>query len=395
MINRQTLFQECYLLFPKLCYVLDKIKVRKIFEGQVEFDQQEMEILKQFETYLISKRFMPKFSPNQFRWTESQLLRMLYATKFKFEKTYAAIQAYIQWKNQAFPLKENQDTSKFLLSGSIYLHGRDNRFRPIIVVNAVKLAAQKNIDITLDSMTIFLEHVLSNYMLPGQIENWVVVMDLGGLGITSLPRQQLQRVLDYLQNNYRSRMHKCYVINCPSTITFSWNIVKGFLEEITVRKISFEKSSIPTGLFEHCHKSQVEQKYGGVSSNIENTFWPPKEISQQYFLPTDNISDILISKQQYNHLYEVGKLSKNHICKELLEDLGSASYNTNMDQNIDKKMKEEVPDPEEEQQVINNLIQNNQGFYQTEVEEKFDAVFWEATIQKPLSFNIHKNMLKY
>jgi len=50
-------------------------------------------------------------------------------------------------------------------------------------------------------------------------------------------------------------MHKCYVVNCPGTITFSWNIVKGFLEEITVRKISFEKSSIPTGLFEHCHKS--------------------------------------------------------------------------------------------------------------------------------------------
>lgn len=50
-------------------------------------------------------------------------------------------------------------------------------------------------------------------------------------------------------------MHKCYVINCPSTITFSWNIVKGFLEEVTVRKISFEKSSIPVGLFEHCHKS--------------------------------------------------------------------------------------------------------------------------------------------
>ncbi|CAD8082383.1 unnamed protein product [Paramecium sonneborni] len=391
MINRQTLFQECFLLFPKqeeICYIVDKIKVRKIFEGQVEFDQQEIEILKQFEAYLISKRFMPK-------WTEPQLLRMLYATKFKFEKTYAAIQAYIQWKKQAFPLKENQETTKFLSSGSIYLHGRDNRFRPIIVVNAIKLAAQKNIDITLDSMTIFLEHVLANYMLPGQIENWVVVMDLGGLGITSLPRQQLQRVLDYLQNNYRSRMHKCYVINCPSTITFSWNIVKGFLEEITVRKISFEKSSIPTGLFEHCHKSQVEQKYGGISSNIQNTFWPPYEISQEYFLATDNIKDILISKQQYNQLFQFGKLSKNRLCKELLEDIRQSQQNTNTDQHLDKKLKEEVPDPEEEQLVINNLIQNNQDFYKPRVEESFEMPFCETTIQLPFNFIAHKKMLKH
>lgn len=36
-------------------------------------------------------------------------------------------------------------------------------------------------------------------------------------------------------------MHKCYVVNCPKTITFSWNIVKPFLEEITVKKISFER----------------------------------------------------------------------------------------------------------------------------------------------------------
>ncbi|CAD8175987.1 unnamed protein product [Paramecium pentaurelia] len=391
MINRQTLFQECYLLFPKqddICYVMDKIKVRKIFEGQVEFDQQEMEILKQFEAYLISKRFMPK-------WTEPQLLRMLYATKFKFEKTYAAIQAYIQWRNQAFPLKENQETTKFLSSGSIYLHGRDNRFRPIIVVNAIKLAAQKNIDITLDSMTIFLEHVIANYTLPGQIENWVVIMDLGGLGITSLPRQQLQRVLDYLQNNYRSRMHKCYVVNCPGTITFSWNIVKGFLEEITVRKISFEKSSIPIGLFEHCHKSQVEQKYGGISQNIENNFWPPHEISQQYFLPTDNITDILISKQQYNQLYQFGKLSKNRLCKELLEDIRQSLQNTNTEQHLDKKMKEEVPDPEEEQQVINDLIQNNQDFYKPRVEELFEMPLCETKIQLPFNFIAHKKMLKY
>lgn len=50
-------------------------------------------------------------------------------------------------------------------------------------------------------------------------------------------------------------MHKCYVVNCPGSITFSWNVIKGFLEEITVRKISFEGKGIASPLFEHCHPS--------------------------------------------------------------------------------------------------------------------------------------------
>lgn len=85
-----------------------------------------------------------------------------------------------------------------------------------------------------------------------------MILDLGGLGITSLPRQSLQRVMGYLSNNYRSRMYKCYVVRCPKTITMSWGMIKGFLEEVTVRKISFYNTQIPEPIFEHTHPSQVE-----------------------------------------------------------------------------------------------------------------------------------------
>jgi len=33
------------------------------------------------------------------------------------------------------------------------------------------------------------EYVINNMFLPGQIENWVVIMDMHGLGAKQLPRE--------------------------------------------------------------------------------------------------------------------------------------------------------------------------------------------------------------
>ena len=46
---------------------------------------------------------------------------------------------------------------------------------------------QIEIDALLDMITYFLEYVIANMLLPGQVENWVVIGDLGGQGITDLP----------------------------------------------------------------------------------------------------------------------------------------------------------------------------------------------------------------
>lgn len=34
-------------------------------------------------------------------------------------------------------------------------------------------------------------------------------------------------------------MFKSYVVNCNKTLTLSWSMIKGFLDETTVKKISF------------------------------------------------------------------------------------------------------------------------------------------------------------
>lgn len=53
------------------------------------------------------------------------------------------------------------------------MHGRDNRFRPILIVNSPKLLQyQSNIELILAGMTVLFEFILENYLLVGQVENW-------------------------------------------------------------------------------------------------------------------------------------------------------------------------------------------------------------------------------
>lgn len=62
-------------------------------------------------------------------------------------------------------------------------------------------------------------------------------------------------MISFLQANYRAKLYKLYCINTPSSIWIPWKTVQMFLEENTVKKVSFSKEKEPTELFQHCNKS--------------------------------------------------------------------------------------------------------------------------------------------
>lgn len=76
-----------------------------------------------------------------------------------------------------------------------------------------------------------------------------------------------------MQNNFRSRLFVMYIVQAPTSINFMWSMIKGFLEENTQRKIQIIKSIIAENLFKHTNREQIENKYGGISKNIEGNYW--------------------------------------------------------------------------------------------------------------------------
>jgi len=176
-----------------------------------------------------------------------------------------------------------------------------------------------DIDKLLVSLAYFLDYVMKNLLLPGQVERWIFINDLRGLGITSLPFGVLKKVMGYLQNNFRSRLHKMYIMNSPTTIYFTWKAVKAFLEETTTAKINFSKTSENEDMWKHTNKSQVEKRFGGTADDVEKDCWPPKMPSKDYFVVEDKPNELLITKEEYLKRHQEEKLVNYNVCKELVE----------------------------------------------------------------------------
>jgi hypothetical protein len=76
------------------------------------------------------------------------------------------------------------------------MQGRDNRFRPIIILNAYKIDIKVlTLETILKGLTFFLELVVNHMLLPGQVESWVIIMDLNFQGISDLPFSVINFIL--------------------------------------------------------------------------------------------------------------------------------------------------------------------------------------------------------
>ena len=155
--------------------------------------------------------------------------------------------------------------------GYFYPCGRDKNFRPILVFNATLFDPKDIEGATLATIYVH-EEIIGKMFLPGQVENWVVIYDLGGMGVTDIPMSAIKGSSQKMSQNYGGRLYKMFVVNAPGTIYFTWKIVSAFLDPVTVDKIKISKTNTEKHLFDNIDPSQVEQKYGGKQPNREN-FW--------------------------------------------------------------------------------------------------------------------------
>ena len=76
-------------------------------------------------------------------------------------------------------------------------------------------------------------------------------------------------------------------------------MVKGFIEEHTLKKIRILKEGQPQEIKTHFAINQVENKYGGSSPDLTN-FWPPYLPSAPYEIEGDSPEKFLTSESTYN-----------------------------------------------------------------------------------------------
>ena len=111
-------------------------------------------------------------------------------------------------------------------------------------------------------------------LLPGRVENWVLITDMGhqGLGPSSLSK--LKEVMKVLTDNYRCRLGVNYILNPPKTVYFIWSCIKPFMDEVLIEKMKIINNSFSAELLTHCNPFQIEARFGGKAPNLE-AHWPP------------------------------------------------------------------------------------------------------------------------
>lgn len=214
--------------------------------------------------------------------TKRRALRFLNGHGFNIKKSFQNIIEHMQWRQELKPIILTQGDRDLLDKGFIYVHGRDRDYRPFLVVNA-KIIAGKDVDPddVFHTSWFACHYIIENLLLRGSVENWIDIMDLGGLPISKIPMKALKKFIVESQQHMKSRITKFFLLHVTWGIRTIYAIVSPFLEKRTKEKITMKKGGINDDMFEMAHPSQIEEKYGGDAENVTQ-YWPPKMVSEEY-----------------------------------------------------------------------------------------------------------------
>ena len=204
-------------------------------------------------------------------------MRLLQASEKKKKKTYTTIKENIEWLN-TIPKDINDKIIHLLNSGFLYVHGRDRHFRPIIIVSVkmVKVIISQNY--TFDDISqaiIYLTNYVIKYLLiPGQIENWIVIVDFDDVGLSDIG--EFKKILSTLSKQ-RGRVFKDFFVNISGLIKISIKTAVKVFSSVAKKLIILGPNEL-NKIQEIISPENIEKKYGGLANDVipgDNNLFPP------------------------------------------------------------------------------------------------------------------------
>ena len=161
----------------------------------------------------------------------------------------------------------------------MYYRGRDVGERPLLVINANEILKLKMEPADLTDLVVYLvEWGTENLLVPGRVENWVILIDMKDVSTTKIPRDKLTPMVKLMQNNYRGRLNRMFVVNMPMLAYALWKLVKIFINKYTLEKIDIQRGDLKP-LQARVPKHMLEEKYGGLLPPLDDTFFPPQDMT--------------------------------------------------------------------------------------------------------------------
>ena len=121
-----------------------------------------------------------------------------------------------------------------LKSGFLYVCGRDHKHRPVLILNVRQLVDHNYATEVIAATTAFFcDFVVKKLLIPGRVENWIMIIDLDDISMTSLPVKKVRAIVDLTQRHFGGRLFRQLCINMSFMMRKSSSVFLNFVDDIT------------------------------------------------------------------------------------------------------------------------------------------------------------------
>ena len=312
-----------YRYFPNENDIIIKEKnpkdnYRFIFNGmeKTEFEQEKFDEFNEFIKEKEKKKNIDHFLPDW--WIESDTMRYLQASNYDIKKVYTLIKENLKTTENARKIIDKR--IRYILNyGFIYMHGRDTHFRPILVIEVKRaIELMDKLDYTFEevsqSILFFMNYIVNYMLIPGQIENWILICDLKDVGITKLPK--FKSILSSL-SKFRCRVIKNYILHLGSLIKAAAQSILSLMGSASAKKLVVVDKKNLEIMQEFIRKENLQKKHGGIAPDViygEDNLFPPLVPSDVYVKEGEIVN--IVSPEIYKEMCLESKPFKPFVISE-------------------------------------------------------------------------------
>ena len=231
-------------------------------------------------------------------------MRLLQACEYDIKKTYKLIEENIEFLNN-IPKTINQKIISLLNSGFLYLFGRDHHFRPILVVSIKEcsnLIIKKgySFDDINQSIIYLINYTLKYILIPGQIENWIIIVDFKDVGLSDI--SQFKKILKTL-SSFRGRVFKNYMINITGFLKFAVKAALKVFGGASQKKLKILGPDELIKMQEIISPDNLQKYFGGTAPNIipgVTQLFPPIVPSNNYAINGEYLN--IVNENSYKEM---------------------------------------------------------------------------------------------
>eukprot|EP00299_Pterocystis_sp_00344_P007534 c2483_g1_i1.p1 GENE.c2483_g1_i1~~c2483_g1_i1.p1 ORF type:complete len:444 (+),score=96.22 c2483_g1_i1:52-1383(+) len=148
-----------------------------------------------------------------------------------------------------------------------FFHGKDDAGHQVYIdcVGRANALSKRFTDSEIIEYHIYFQEYLWNIAAPEHNAQSIVIIDLSGMSLFSVPWSVIQKQFAIDTNYYPERLYKLMIVNAPSVFNFVWKTIEPLLDQRTRDKIKFLGSKYRDELPRYINMSCVPPEYGGTS----------------------------------------------------------------------------------------------------------------------------------